>query len=434
MAGFAPLHRITARLLLVGLIALSALVSIAIPGAARAATPDAPAALQTETVAGPWRLTVQEVVTGDEANALVGSASAANLPLAEGLSYVAARLTAMNAGSATARLESGDFAVADTSGIVHLAGGATAPDPALAGPVEPGASLEGWVVGAAANDAAGLILLYDSLTLTGDWADAAFALTDGAALTPAAARAVELNRVGRDHEDAAGFNTPVATRDWVVELIEVVQGEAVADLFPASDYRTTALLGGSTEVAATWLAFRVKITNNRTGLQPAYLAATAFTLADSAGDPNPDLSWLTPPFPDAAGGYFPGASREGWVLFDLATPLYTPDASYLRFLPNRTDDDARYFTWGGGGATVPAEPSFEGTLETGAKVVTTEDLVRLRESPSTEGEIVADMAEGTELTVTGAPEEGDGFTWYPVEDPETGDEGYVVAQFIEPAD
>jgi hypothetical protein len=379
-------------------------------------------------------MTVQEVQTGDAANSLVTSASPANQALPEGLSYVAARVTATNAGSTAERLENADFAVVDTTGIAHLAGAATAPDPALDGIVEPGASLEGWVVGAATSDAPGLILLYDSATLTGDWADAAFALTDGAALTPAATRAMELNRDGRDPDDAVGFDTPVATRDWVVELLEVRQGQDVIGLFPESDYRTTALLGQGPETADTWLAFRVKITNNQTGLHPAYLAPTAFMLADGAGDPNPDLSWLSPPFPDAAGGYFPGASREGWVLFDLATPLYAPDASYLRFLPNRTDDDARYFTWGGGGATEPEEPSFEGTLETGTTVVTNEDLVRLRDEPTTDGEIVAEMPEGTELTVTGAPVEGDGFTWYPVEDAESGAKGYVVAQFIEPTD
>jgi hypothetical protein len=423
------------QLLLIAALAISSLIAITRESSAQAVTPDAPAALQTEVVAGPWRLTVQEVVTGDDANNLVTGASPANLPLPEGLSYVAVRVAATNAGTVAAHIDGNDFAVTDASGIVQRAGGATAPNPALAGDVEPSASLDGWVVGVAPGDATGLVLLFDSVTLTGDWADAAFALTDGAALTPAASRAAELNRVGRSADDPAGFNTAVATRDWIVELLDVKQGLAVVDLFPQSDYRTTALLGNDPSVVAgTWLAFQVRITNNQTGLQPAYLAPTAFMLADAGGDPNPDLSWLTPPYPDASGAYFPGASREGWVLFDLANSMYTPYASLLRFLPNRTDDDVRYFTWGGGGATVPAEPTFEGTLDPGTKVVTTEDLVNLREEPSTSSDVVEEMGEGTELTVTGAPVEGDGLTWYPVEDPETNDEGYVAQQFIDRAD
>jgi hypothetical protein len=61
----------------------------------------------------------------------------------------------------------------------------------------------------------------------------------------------------------------------------------------------------------------------------------------------------------------------------------------------------------------------------GATVVTTAD-VNLRTEPSEEAGIVAVIPEGTELTVTGAAS-GD---WLPVRNPETGDEGYVSAQYL----
>lgn len=436
-----------ARLFVLGLVVLPPLAlshaTSASPGtewsrteaySAESADLAAPSPLQTEVTAGPWRLTVQEVVTGDEANNLVTGASPANQAPADGLTYVVAKVLATNAGTVPYRVDGGDFAIVGSSGIARRGPYIIAPDPALDGTVEPGQSLEGWIVGAAASEDQGLILLFDSVTLTGDWADTAVALTDGAALAPVEARTMELNRTGRDAGDPAGFDTPVATRDWVIELIAVKQGADTLGLFPQSDYRTTALESGKAGSSATWIGFQVRITNNRTGGQPAFLPPTAFTLADIEGNPNPDLSWLSAPNPDASGSYFPGASREGWILFDTVSPLDSPDVSLLRFQPYRSDDDPRYFTWGGGGTSTPSEPPFEGTLETGTAVSTTEDLVRMRDAPSTDGEIVDEMPIGTGLTVTGPPEEGDGITWYPVENAESGDKGYVAQQFIEPTD
>lgn len=70
------------------------------------------------------------------------------------------------------------------------------------------------------------------------------------------------------------------------------------------------------------------------------------------------------------------------------------------------------------------------TIETasageGSTVVTTAD-VNLRTEPSEDADIVAVLAEGTELTVTGAAR-GE---WLPVKNPETGDEGFVSAQYV----
>jgi hypothetical protein len=66
-------------------------------------------------------------------------------------------------------------------------------------------------------------------------------------------------------------------------------------------------------------------------------------------------------------------------------------------------------------------------------VVTTDDGVRMRAEPSTTAEIVAELPAGTELKVTGPAGEADGFSWYPVENPETGDSGYVAADFVRAA-
>lgn len=91
-----------------------------------------------------------------------------------------------------------------------------------------------------------------------------------------------------------------------------------------------------------------------------------------------------------------------------------------------------------GGETTPPTPtpteeaeSTGGLFEVGDIIAVTDDEVRLRAEPSTSAEIVEEMTRGTELRVTGPPEEGDGFIWWPVEDEVTGNSGWVAQDFVE---
>lgn len=80
--------------------------------------------------------------------------------------------------------------------------------------------------------------------------------------------------------------------------------------------------------------------------------------------------------------------------------------------------------------TTPAPSS--GSIGQGATVVvanTDGAGVNLRSSPSTSGELVMTLEEGTELTITGESVTADGYTWWPVEG--DGVEGYVVEDFLE---
>ncbi len=95
-----------------------------------------------------------------------------------------------------------------------------------------------------------------------------------------------------------------------------------------------------------------------------------------------------------------------------ATPAATPQAE--------TTDD-------GTGAGQPAEAITEG-----ATVETIDENVRVRDEPTTGGEILRALPAGTLLTVIGSPEEADDFVWYPVEvaDDEEGLTGWVAQDFI----
>jgi hypothetical protein len=82
----------------------------------------------------------------------------------------------------------------------------------------------------------------------------------------------------------------------------------------------------------------------------------------------------------------------------------------------------------------PSTPASPPTIGPGAVVVVTTDGLRLREAPSTSAPVLATLAAGQQLQIVGPSVEGDGYTWWPVLDPNTGLQGYVAADFIQVLD
>ncbi len=287
---------------------------LAAPGDSRAE----PAPLGTEVAAGPWRLTVAEVVTGSDATDMVLAASSVNEAPRDGFAYVAVRVTAVNDGDQPLEITGDDFALTAASGVVRRFTGVVPPEPALNGVAQPGESRDGWVVIGAPVDDDNLMLLYDSVTLSGDWADRVFALGDAAAIDPADGPLAEANEVGLTPDDPAGIGDVIVTDAWEVELLGIASCEEVFDM---SDFRVQALQVGDSYDSAPWLAINVKIANIQAGNDPAYLSTTAFMLVESDGSTTSNVITLTAPAPDASGDYFPGASRDGWVAFELPARL-----------------------------------------------------------------------------------------------------------------
>lgn len=388
-----------------------------------------PAPVNAATVAGPWKMTVLEAQIGDAAVAAVTQASQFNTAPSDGMTYVAVRLRAENTGDRDYDIEPDDFGVTGSSGIVYRYSQQTPPDPVLHATVKAGETKEGWVVAEVGADEKTLLLVYDSLSITGRWSDCVFALSDGAKIADASKPAVAKNALGTDPGSPAGVGDELVTADWAVKLIEVVTDQDVVNLFPTADYRTTALLPGDSTNVPYWLGLHVQITNVRTGGESAFLPPTAFLLVTNDGKMVNDVTLLTPPDPDASGEYFPGASRDGWVLYEQPTSYAD---SIVRFLPFVTDADPRYFNFGGGsGGQTSAPPS--STVAAGAKVTVTEPVVNLRSEPSTSGKVVAKLKQGDVLTVTGAPVAGGDYQWYPVTVDATGDSGYVAVNFVAPS-
>jgi hypothetical protein len=416
-------------------VAIACLLMLGTAGAGSAQDVSEPGGVGESVTAGPWSMTVQQVLLGDEAGA-----AERNGPAPDGFQHVAAEVAVTNQSSQSFVIDTADFAIADSTGYLRLATGIFPPDPALSGSVAPGETLTGWVLGiAAAGDE--LVLIYDSATITGDWADYAFALTDSASLEPSQERAAELNRDGRTPEAAVGLDTLVSTREWTIRLVDVVAGAAVYDISPegtqrlADSYRAN----GYDLCLDNWIAFQFEITNNGADGETRYLSPTAFQLAYEDGSPVEDVRALSPPAPDVSGAYLAGASRTGWVSIELpnfceadaANLLY--DGTLLRFQPSVASDDVRYVTWGdGGSASSPAAEPFDpdAIVPAGTIAVTTDAGVRMRQEPSTEGEIVVELNVNTEVEITGEPQEGDGYVWYPVRIVESGEEGWIVQDFL----
>jgi uncharacterized protein YgiM (DUF1202 family) len=64
-------------------------------------------------------------------------------------------------------------------------------------------------------------------------------------------------------------------------------------------------------------------------------------------------------------------------------------------------------------------------------VYVTQDSVRLRSGPSTTSDIVTGLTLGEEMTVTGPSEQGENFTWWPVQDVnDPSIAGYVAGDFL----
>ncbi len=76
-----------------------------------------------------------------------------------------------------------------------------------------------------------------------------------------------------------------------------------------------------------------------------------------------------------------------------------------------------------------------GTLASGASVVvgnTGGSGVNMRDAASTSGKIVATLADGTALTITGDSVSANGYTWWPVKTSD-GKSGYIVADYLKPS-
>jgi quercetin dioxygenase-like cupin family protein/uncharacterized protein YgiM (DUF1202 family) len=112
------------------------------------------------------------------------------------------------------------------------------------------------------------------------------------------------------------------------------------------------------------------------------------------------------------------SGATGWVVEDF---IDTPDDVAEEATPEAT-------------AEANGTPEAVVDFAEGDAVVLNDSDVRLRAEPSIEGEVLDTLDEGTELTIVSGPEEADDFTWYEVETADGELSGWIVADFLEPAE
>ncbi|MBA2520512.1 MAG: DUF4352 domain-containing protein [Chloroflexia bacterium] len=300
-----------------------------------------PVPLGQAAIAGPLRITVSDVSSGPAAVERVLATTPNNPAPRQDHTFVLTYVTVGNEGETPVFVSNDDFGLTGSSGIVHRFLIAEPPAPALFATIDPGASAEGWLVFEAPTAETEPLLVFDSPSFPGTWARQTLTLLAGASIPDAASPAAARSEVGLTAEAPAGLNTAIVSGTWQVELIDVAVG---ADVFALVDYRTGALGIEDSNNDSPWLALRVRVTNIGTGGDPSFFPPNAFALADATGAPLLDFVTLTPPVPDASGAYYPGASRDGWVAFEL--PNYDPFLIIFDPYDVTTENpDPRYLTY-----------------------------------------------------------------------------------------
>lgn len=118
----------------------------------------------------------------------------------------------------------------------------------------------------------------------------------------------------------------------------------------------------------------------------------------------------------------------GWVADEfIILPGTEPDAA-VTDTPEAGTAEAPV----AGAQNTPEAAGDDETFAEGDTVITNDENVRVRDTASSGGDIIEAFPAGTEFVIIGAPEEADGFVWYPVQaaDDET-ITGWIVDDFLD---
>lgn len=371
--------------------------------------------------AGPWELILQRVELGNDALATMTAANPANGEAPLNLQWAIAWMTATNTSDQPLVINVSDFSACGAEGVLYQPPLTDGPDPLLQGTVEPGATLEG-AVPVWAGDFSNVLLRFSSPFLGGNWAEAWFAMTDGAVI-PTFGEPAEASDLGTAPGSPAVFGETVRSGDFDVTIMRYITGQELFDISPPGT-RALGTEGIGNWHIGNWHGFLVNVRNAST--KPRFFSFVALRIADAAGEPWDHLLAFSAPAPDVARELLPGATMEGWASINTQ-PWAT--LNLVRVQNSAIEGDARYFTFG---ASTPVEvPDPVLDLAPGDVVSITMTPLNLRAEPSISGEIVTELDGTSTLTITGDPVEADDFLWYPVDVDTTGESGFVASNYLQ---
>ncbi|MCO5219304.1 MAG: SH3 domain-containing protein [Thermomicrobiales bacterium] len=370
--------------------------------------------------AGPWQLTLQRAELGNSALSTLQAANIGNEDAPLDLQWVIAYMQATNTSDQPMVIGVSDFAICGAEGVMYRTPLTDGPHPLLQGIVGPGETIEG-AIPCWAGDLSNVLLQFSSPFLGGNWADAWFALTDGATL-PTFESPGDDAGLGTSPDFPAAFGDTVRSGDFEVTVLRYVTGQEAYDIAPTG-VRALALW----DDIGNWHSFLLRVRN--VADKPRFFSFVALRLTDFTGEPWDHLLQLGAPLPDVAKELLPGATMEGWCSIQT---LSWASLDLLRVQNNAITGDPRYIAFSDTVRTSNAVPTPHADLAVGDVVTITTTPLNLRDTPSTSGEIVTELDGSSTLTITGEAIDADGFTWYPVTVTDTGEKGYVAGNYLAP--
>jgi hypothetical protein len=120
----------------------------------------------------------------------------------------------------------------------------------------------------------------------------------------------------------------------------------------------------------------------------------------------------------------------GWLLRDRGVLSAQATPVTIIVTPTRTTPSPTFPPFIIATPAPPTPTSGPTTLQAGAQatVSTDGDALRVRPAPNTQGEPIGRLANGTVVTIVAGPSEGDGYTWWQIENDAI--KGWVVADFL----
>lgn len=282
----------------------------------------------SQAVTDEWEVMITEVVRGDAAWAAVQSANQFNEPPAEGMEYVAVKLSVRNIGvvDRASNIDGSAFKLTGENNILYEWPSIVDPEPTLDANLYPGGQYEGWTVMTARTGEEQLMVRFEPLFEFSNDNVRYLALTQGASLTiPPDLADIEPNNLGEDRANPVPFGETVITDDWEFSVLEIVRGdEALTRVQEANQFNEPP------DPGTEYVAVRVKVRNISQDVQPERISDSFFTLVDES-NVEYDLPSIVEPDPALDIALYPAGEYEGWVVLQSSEGSSNPIAVLSSF-------------------------------------------------------------------------------------------------------
>ena len=262
-----------------------------------------------------WDVTVLDAMRGDAALRAIRATNPLTDPAPAEMEYLLVKIRAKStyADSIGHSISKDDFRITGDRLINYPHASVVPPEPSLDATLPAGGETEGWVTYLVGIGEGNLILIFDELS-NADEQDLRFiALDDGAKIgvDPALA-AISPTDIGKERNNPAPLKQKMVNEDWEISVVDVIRGDAAAQMVSDANRSNTPPADGREYVVARIHLKYIGTTD--TFVPTQYLL---FRTTDSLNvlyehpaviDPTPVL--------DAA--LFPGGEAEGWIVTQVA--------------------------------------------------------------------------------------------------------------------